>query len=232
MAWRWFAIVALLLPAMARAEAPPCAEAARLVWPDDAEMHRLIGFSGSFCAIASWPGGGPQTYAVAAARDDTLMLGLLRGGATPRVLARGAAEALAFESLQTPLLQIDPAPLGPGQPAIGVRLSNSATTTGRSDSTEALHVFIRRDAELAPVFAGYLRAAHSETGPCARNRRAMCRSGWERRWTITPSPARGGRPPELVVRDARSGAIVGRHRWRGQAYQPAISDRTPAIGPT
>lgn len=234
--WLAIAVVAALLSGASAAAQPACRDAARALWPDDGRLVQLLDFSPGFCAIAPWSAADAKVFAVAVAQDNGLSVGLVRaapGNAAPTVLARGDAEALTIDPIWSPLLAIEAAsPLGPGHPALGVRLSNSYTSTGRSASTEALQVFVRRGAAMVPVFAGYLRAAHSETGPCARNRRVMCRTGWTRQWTIRPAPgARGARPPDLLVRDARSGAVVSRHRWQRDGYRPPVFDRTPPLGP-
>lgn len=70
-----------------------------------------------------------------------------------------------------------------------------------------------------------IAARHSED--VGRGRRA----GWQRRYRVDPQPAAAGAMPEILVRDARSGRVVSRHRWRGDAYHPAIFDRLGPIGP-
>jgi hypothetical protein len=235
---RWLlrpaAAASVLLAGAAQAAAMDCGDAVAVLRPDLEDTPGLVRTQPSRCALVPWTGG---LSAVAVARDETVLVGLIRGApdfaATEAV---GEVEALSIDPLWSPSVEIVPVPLiGRGGDTIGVRLSNAYVSTGRSTATEALHVLLRREDTLVPVLAVLLRAEHSAERPCPRGRRPPCRTAWSRQWVLDaagPAPPRaGGRPPDLVVRDARNGAIVSRHRWTREGYRPAVFDRTPPLGP-
>lgn len=231
--WRAVLLLALLLPGVAHA-APSCADAARIAWPEEADLLARVAHSGDACAIRPWPAAGADIHAVTATESTMLYVALLRlpaDGATPTVLARGETGAITIDPIWTPSIGIEAeTPLGPRVPAIAVRLFNGYVSTARSTETQALHLFIRRGEALDPVFAGLLSAEHRERFRCRARRDAPCERGWTRTYRITAAgPARGTTPPPLVVRDARTGRVLARPHWRGMAYVPPVFDRMPVL---
>lgn len=225
-------VVALLIRLVfkpAAAAEPGCADAVALLRPDLLDTPALLRAQPGRCAVAAWP---DRRLAVAVARDDTLLVGLVRGApGFETVEASVEIEALALDPLESPSVEILPVPVI-GPMALGVRLLNRAEAPGRRTETEALHVLLPREDVLEPVLAVLLRAEHAAEHACPRGRPAPCRTAWSRRWTLEAAgPAHGGTPPDLVLRDGRGGAVASRHRWTGQGYSPAVFERTPPLGP-
>ena len=215
----------LLLPAGA-ARALDEAVAVRTLFADTEAGRR--GASPACSGFGAWGPAAEGLSVVAVPDEDGLRVALMHDG------ANGAAEIVAGPALLEPIT-IDPwwacridldrlAPLG-GRPVIALRIHNSYTSTGRSTSTEALHLLLRDGATLRPIFGSLLSAAHSEEGPRGR------RTGWQRRWVVVPVGRGRDGMPELEVRDRRNNAVVSRHRWGGEGYAPPIFDRTPPLGP-
>ena len=208
-------------------------------------------WAGGLTAVAALPNDRPS---------PTLLVGLLRerAGRPATATAVAAAEmpAVTIGPLWTPELTLMALPqLGEGVEAIGLRFANSYLSTARSSWSEALHILVRRDATLVPVLAVLLRAGQDEVVPCPRGRRGECRRSWTLQRVLEPvaprearaerppaggraapgrapaaAPATPGRPPDLLVRDAASHAVVSRHRWTGERYEPPISNRLPGAG--
>ncbi|MEO3470680.1 hypothetical protein AAFN86_02355 [Roseomonas sp. CAU 1739] len=216
---------ALLLPARAaRAVEEAAAVRSLFIGPGDGRS----GGSPSCSGFGAWGPEAEGLSVVAVPVDDALRVSLMHDG------ANGAPETVAGPVELDPIT-IDPwwacridvdrlAPLG-GRAVIALRIHNSYTSTGRSTSTEALHLLLRDGATLRPAFGSLLSAAHSEEGPRGR------RIGWQRRWVVVPVGRGRDGMPNLEVRDRRNNAVVSRHRWDGAGYAPPVFDRTPPLGP-
>lgn len=217
---------------------------ATLAWPlrqalalDEAAATRLL-FSqtdagrhgdGMACSAArAWPGA--EGLSVVVVPDtDTLLVALVGagdGGAPQIVAGPVTVEPITIDPIWGCLLHVDDlAPLG-GHPVIAVRIINSYTSTGRSSSTESLHLLLRDGAALRPIFGGMLAGSHREYSENGHNF-----INWRRRWRILRANARPGAMPDLIVRDTRNNAIVSRHRWGGESYVPPTFEQMPPFGP-
>ncbi|GGJ00368.1 hypothetical protein [Neoroseomonas lacus] len=180
-------------------------------------------------AFAPWGAPAEGVFLVAVPNDrEEIVVALMRDGADgqPAILAGPASfEPITLGPLWACLLTaVEQAPLGV-RPTIGIRVSNSYTSTGRSTSTAALHLLLVEGAVLRPVFGSLVSAVHSEGEIGGR------RTGWTRRYQVERRPAPQGAMPEITIRDARTRRVVSRHRWRGEAYHPPVFDRFPPVGP-
>ena len=210
----------LCLALPAAAQPPDCAAAARALWPEATAARAT-------CVLAPWAA---DISAVAELTDEgDLRVGLLRASGQP--VARGRIEALTLAPPWSPILRFEPLPrIAPG--ALGVTVSNGHFSTSGSLSSLSLHVFLRRDDVLLPALAVLRGAAHTHAAPCRPGQGRPCRQGWTRHWGMSASgPASDTSPPVLILRDGRAGQVVSRHRWAGQAYFPAVFDRTPPVPP-
>jgi len=212
----------LLLPG-APARALDDAAATRALFAGTEDGRR--GASMACSAVAPWQDG---LSVVVVPDDGALRIALMRDGADgslETVAGPVSIDPVTIDPLWSCLLDVDRlAPLG-GRPVIAVRLHNSYTSTGRSTSTEALHLLLRDGPTLRLVFSGLVAAAHSEVAERGR------RISWQRRWVVVPTGRGRDGMPNLEVRDRRTNAVVSRHRWTGQAYDPPVFDRTPPLGP-
>lgn len=212
--------LALLGPGTAQALDERAAARALLAAP--AEEPRSIG-------IAPWGAPAEGMFVVAVPNDrEEIVVALMREGADgqPVIVAGPASfEPIMIGPLWSCVLRmVAQAPLG-GRAVVGVNVSTSYTSTGRSTSTAALHLLLVEGTALRPVFGSLVSAAHGE-GPLDGRR-----TGWTRRYEVVRLPAAAGAMPEITVRDARTRRAVSRHRWRGDAYEPPRFERYPPIGP-
>ncbi|MBW6397345.1 hypothetical protein KPL78_05755 [Roseomonas sp. HJA6] len=218
-------LAALLLPAGA-AQALEQAAATRALFAGTEDGRR--GVSMACSGFGAWGPEADGLSVVVVPDDDDLRIALMRSGAdgAPEIVAGPVSiEPITIDPLWSCLLDVDRlAPVGE-RPVIAVRIRNSYTSTGRSTSTEALHLLLRDGTTLRPIFGGLLSAAHSEAGPRGR------RTSWQRRWVVVTAGRGRGGMPDLEVRDRRNNAVVSRHRWGGEGYVPPVFDRTPPLGP-
>lgn len=209
----------------ATAQTSDCSSVMRTIWPDRTDQQQSQPLQ---CALAAWPGG---LLAIAVLMDDgDIRAGLLHQG-DRQPIARGGIQSLTLAGPWSPILDIKPLPMV-AQGAIGVTLTNGHFSTSGSLSSQSLHVFLRRDRMLSPVLAVLLRAGHTREARCRPGQAPPCRQGWTRHWRlIATGPASDSMPPGLTLRDARTGRVISRHRWTGQAYTPSSFARTPPIPP-
>ncbi|WP_198372804.1 hypothetical protein [Roseomonas rosulenta] len=216
---------ALLLPAGA-ARALEEAAAVRALLADTENAR--TGGSPACAGFGAWGQAAQGLFVVAVPEDEGLRVALMDDGAdgSPRIVAGPVQiEPITIDPWWTCLIDVDRlAPLG-GRPVIALRIRNSYLSTGRSTSTEALHLLVQDGTTLRPIFASLLAAAHSEQGPRGQ------RTGWQRRWVVVPVGRGRDGMPNLEVRDRRNNAVVSRHRWAGEGYDPPVFDRTPPLGP-
>lgn len=214
----------LLLPILARpgSALEAAAAIAALNRPDIAKELRD---NPERIVVSPW-GTGPERLtacAILSQDNDAVMVALLRedkDGRADIVAGPGEIPAVKIDPFWTTNAKIlSESPLG-WAPAIAVQVNNSYLSTSRSTMTDAVHIFLRREKTLLPVFAGLTAAAHSEG-----------KQRWRRAWRIVPEgrPNADGVPPALTVRNASNGAVVSRHRWKGDAYHPKTFERTPSL---
>ena len=220
-----FVLPALMLPAGA-ARALDDAAATRALFGGTEDGRR--GASMACSGVGAWGPEAEGLSVVVVPDDGVLRIALMRDGTNgePNVVAGPVAvEPITIDPLWSCLLDVDRlAPLA-GRPVIAVRIRNAYTSTGRSTSTEALHLLLRDGTALRPIFGSLIAAAHSEDTGRGR------RSSWQRRWVVVPVGRGRDDMPDLEVRDRRNNAAVSRHRWDGTGYQPPVFDRTPPLGP-
>ena len=218
---RLLVALALLAPGAARALDEHAAARALLGAPGQ-DAPPCIGF-------APWGPPADGVFVVAVPNDrEEIVVALMRDGpdGQPAILAGPATfEPITLGPLWSCLLRVaEQAPLG-GRPVVGLRVSNAYTSTGRSTSTESLHLLLLDGAALRPILGSIISATHADGPPQGP------RTGWSRRYVLHRSPARQDAMPAIEIRDARSRRVVSRHRWRGDAYDPPVFDRFPPVGP-
>lgn len=180
-------------------------------------------------AFAPWGEPAEGVFVVAAPNDrEEIVVALMHDGADgqPAIVAGPAAfEPITLGPLWACVLDaVAQAPLG-GRAVVGLRVSNSYTSTARSTSTESLHLLLPDGAALRLVFGTITSAVHADGPPQGP------RTGWSRRYQMVRRPAPQGAMPEITIRDARTRRVVSRHRWRGDAYDPPVFERFPPVEP-
>jgi hypothetical protein len=164
-------------------------------------------------AAAPWPAGGRDLWVVAAIYEDILRVAVLRerNGTFELVARSEGEEPLTNEPLWSHLVKLDLIPyrIRDGETAIGVRVSNSYTSTARSSSTEALHLYRLRDGRLEMVFAALTSESNYDKSGDTENESA-------RRVVIVAKTKHRGFH-DLLVRE-RGTKKTTAWRWNGQAY--------------
>ena len=181
------------------------------------------------CAAVPLADSTPPTRVVAVAQaPDRLVVAVVPAAGGAPLAGPAEAEVLAVDPLRSPGLAIVPDRWLGGQ-GIAVVVSNSYANTGRSMATRSLHLFVRADGRLRPVFATYLEAEYSGTTACPGRRGATCRRSWTRRYALSAGPGPAGTPPlpVLTVTDARSGRVLSVHRPGPDGYAPPLFDNLP-----
>ena len=232
-------LLALLLAAPAAAL--DCAAAAPLLFPGDAAAAAEAARPGhGRCTVARWADGAEAPWVAAAVRDhDRLAVALLRDapdGSARIVAGPVEIEAMTVEPFHSGIVEVVPARrFGAG--TVAVTVANAYLSRGRSTLTTALHLFRWHGDALTPVLAAYVSAQHAGAAPCPRRpgqRERTCRTEWSLDRRIEPirpaAPHPGTPPPDLVIRDARTGRTLSRHRWAGDTYAPPFFDGLPSFG--
>lgn len=206
---RAFAILLPLLFAAAQAHALDEAATLRLL---DSPVRE----PGPCALVAPW---GPPADGIHAAAvvvdEDYVRLALVREQDGAPVVVAGPIDVpvIRIDPLNVCSIALDGRQVLGGRPLVTLRVRNHGLTTGRSSSTQALVFVLREGNALRMVFSSLTEAQHSEQV----GRRRL---GWHFTYSVEPAAAPAGRMPDMVVRDLRSGRVMRRARWRGNAYSP------------